>query len=88
VGLGGPARGGRDGSWQLVEVVQSRLSELTRNHGQVGSDQLVYLDHRCAGCGTRGLTRLVEGTYLCTACFERRVPASPAGEEDRTSTSA
>lgn len=68
-----------ESSWQLVDVVQRRLSELTRNHGPIGLDQLVYLDHKCADCGARGLTRLVDDVYLCAVCFDRRAGgAAPA----------
>lgn len=74
--------------WALVDVVQRRLSELTRDHGPVGVDRLVYLDHKCGECGTRGLTRLVEGAYLCSSCFDRRPAAEPVVGENRTTTTA
>lgn len=75
-----------ESSWQLVDVVQRRLSELTRGNGPVGEHRLVYLDHKCADCNVRGLTRLVDGVYLCTSCFERRGQEPSLDGESRTTT--
>jgi len=59
-------------SWHLTSAAQRRLDELVRPLGPLDVDQLVYLDHVCAGCHDRTLTRLEEGLYICDACRQRR----------------
>lgn len=62
-----------DTPWRLAGEVQDRLDELDQQRpGSVSPDRLVYLDHRCADCRARGVTRLVAGVYLCPTCTERR----------------
>jgi len=68
---------GAGGAWQLSAAVQRRLDELANPTGAPAPERLVYLDHRCASCRRRGVTRLFEGAYLCDACLqERRSPPS------------
>ena len=58
--------------WQLAERVQQRLSELAPDSGPWPPEQIVYVDHRCADCGARTVTRSREGTYVCDPCWESR----------------
>jgi len=58
--------------WQLVERVQRRLSELAPESGPWPAEQIVYVDHRCADCGARTVTRSREGTYVCDPCWDDR----------------
>lgn len=69
-GLVHPADGSEGHAWVLDEAVQARLSQLASRSGTWLAEELVYLDHRCGGCGERRLTRLVEGQYLCNGCRE------------------
>jgi hypothetical protein len=59
---------GPHGVWTLAESAQHRLDHLAARQARFSAEELVYLDHRCGGCGERRLTRLVEGDYLCDGC--------------------
>jgi hypothetical protein len=59
---------GPEGTWMLAEPAQRRLDHLAARQSRFSAEDLVYLDHRCAGCGERRLTRLIEGGYLCDGC--------------------
>jgi len=72
-------------SWRLTEAVQSRLDEIVSRVRFSPNGPLVYLDHRCADCQRRGLTRLLDGVYLCEACADHRTAG--ALEQDRAPTS-
>ena len=76
---------GPGSSWQLSDAAQRRLSELVQPSVAPAPEELVYLDHRCAGCRRRGATRLHRGLYLCEYCRGREsgapLPAeAPAGD--------
>lgn len=56
--------------WALSTEAQARLRELLVRHDQrVVPEKLVYLNHLCADCHKRGLTRLRDDRYLCDACI-------------------
>jgi ribosomal protein L37AE/L43A len=67
-------------SWRLTDAVESRLTEIVSRARFASGEQLVYLNHRCGDCRLRGLTRLVEGAYLCDACFDRRTAGTVKAE--------
>jgi hypothetical protein len=72
--------------WQLSEAAQSRLNELhDARRAAVKPENLVYLDHLCARCHSRGLTRLRDGAYLCDGCASQ---AAEDSEEDEAVTNA
>jgi hypothetical protein len=58
--------------WDLSERAQRRLSELAASSGPWPVEQTVYFGHRCAGCGTKALTRLREGVHVCDSCWDKR----------------
>ncbi|MDE3086290.1 MAG: hypothetical protein KGJ77_05930 [Acidobacteriota bacterium] len=59
---------GEEGTWVLAEPAQHRLDLLVARQDRLSAEELVYLDHRCAGCGDRRLTRFIDGAYLCDRC--------------------
>jgi ribosomal protein L37AE/L43A len=69
--------------WHLSEAAQARLTELhDLRRATVKPENLVYLDHSCAVCQSRGLTRLRDGAYLCDACAAQGAQAEVAGGSD------
>jgi hypothetical protein len=58
--------------WQLVPDAQRRLDELHRSAALPDAAADVYLDHRCADCTGRGLTRLHGDSFVCDACWSER----------------
>jgi hypothetical protein len=57
--------------WQLVPEAQRRLDELQAfTVPDAAAD--VYLDHRCADCSRRGLTRLHGDSFVCDTCWSER----------------
>ena len=69
---------GDEGTWVLAEPAQRRLDQLVARQARPSAEELVYLDHRCAGCGERRLTRLIEGAYLCDRCKDHEARAAEA----------
>lgn len=69
---------GAEGAWVLAELAQQRLDQLAARHARLAAEDLVYLDHRCGGCGERRLTRLIEGAYLCDHCRAEGARAAEA----------
>jgi hypothetical protein len=73
---------GEGRGWHLSEAAQSRLNELhDARRAAVRPENLVYLDHLCARCHTRGLTRLREGAYLCDDCSRQAADDPDATDE-------
>jgi len=68
-------------AWRLSEAAQRRLNEVVPANGVAGDEQLVYLNHRCTDCHLWGLTRLIDGVYLCQDCSEHRA-IEPGENED------
>jgi hypothetical protein len=64
-------------SWELTDAAQRRLEEIIRPASPLDVDELVYLDHLCADCRFRGITKLHDGVYLCDACLARRLAEVP-----------
>lgn len=60
-----------EGSWQLADALQRRLEEVAPSVRPVDLEKVVYLDHHCARCLERKLTRMYEGQYVCDGCLER-----------------
>ncbi len=71
-------RGTRPHSWKLTDAAQRRLEELVGWSAPVATEQMVYLDHRCADCQQHVRTRIHDGLYLCDGCAERRATPSAA----------
>ena len=69
---------GEDGSWVLAEPAQRRLDLLVARQARLSAEELVYLDHRCAGCGDRRLTRFIDGEYFCDRCRAEGARAAQA----------
>jgi hypothetical protein len=58
--------------WQLVPAAQRRLDELLSPIRVSGGEADVYLDHLCADCHRRGLTRRHGASYVCDRCWAQR----------------
>jgi ribosomal protein L37AE/L43A len=71
------ADGDLGSSWLLTDAAQKRLGEIIRPESRVDNEDLVYLDHLCADCRFRGITRLHDGVYLCSTCLATRVVQEP-----------
>jgi len=69
---------GEQGTWVLAESAQRRLDLLVARQARISAEELVYLDHRCAGCGDRRLTRFIAGEYLCDRCRDEGARAAQA----------
>ncbi len=69
---------GDEGTWVLAEPAQRRLDLLVARRSRLSAEELVYLDHRCAGCGDRRLTRFISGEYLCDRCRAEGARAAQA----------
>jgi hypothetical protein len=76
-GLVSRAEDERGTSWYLTDSAQHRLDEIIRPTGPLDLEDLVYLDHLCADCRFRGITRLHDGVYLCSACLALRLAQVP-----------
>jgi hypothetical protein len=71
------ADGDPGSSWRLTDAAQSRLDEIIRPESRFDHEDLVYLDHLCADCRFRGITRLHDGIYLCSTCLASRLDQQP-----------
>ena len=68
--------------WQLVRDAQHRLDELLLRGRVPGAEADFYLDHLCAVCHQRGLTKQHGGSYLCEGCWgERQARLEAAGTD-------
>ncbi|MGD0255800.1 MAG: hypothetical protein ABSB99_09675 [Acidimicrobiales bacterium] len=68
--------------WQLVPDAQHRLDELLSRARVPGAEADFYLDHLCADCHQRGLTKHHGGSYLCETCWtERQARLEAVGAE-------
>ncbi len=65
------------GEFVLHDDVQHRLAELTALRHQPAAQ--LYIGRLCQRCGTVGVTRLLDGVHVCSACSlaERAEPALP-----------
>ncbi|MGH8988485.1 MAG: hypothetical protein ACRDXC_07805 [Acidimicrobiales bacterium] len=57
-----------EGGWTLRPDVAERLPALARYARGDQPSEVVYFGHLCAGCRSKGLTRLRDGRYLCDEC--------------------
>ena len=62
------------GTFVLQDDVQERLQELSAS--QPHSTAAVYVGRMCQRCGIVGVTRLVEGELLCSACTVPTIESS------------
>jgi hypothetical protein len=69
--------------WQLTGAAQRRLTELAAPLGPCPAHKIVFLDHFCADCQERRLTRLHDGVYLCDDCAAARLEAGADEDPDK-----
>jgi len=75
----GDSETGEADAWRLVAPAQQQLTELATRRGPWPAEQTVYVNRRCSDCGLRQLTRLRDGAYVCSRCWQSR---SARGQED------